>query len=339
MKKRFAMIGAMALCGAITLSIGTTSNASSYTVVKGDSLWKIAKEKLGDGTRYNEIFEANRDKIKNPNKIQIGQVLEIPDGVVTPAPAPAPAPEVVEAPAPATPSPTPISSAFDEAFLSHMQPLIDSYNSMKVGDSNTETFEGAVSTATKVAENLLMTESKITADSALNNNITSFIYKTEEGYQVVVFFIGNNGVNTYSVYNVTADGKDFSLLYLGVDSTDEEGKINLSDYVAGGKGYIEFVADTEGVISDKVGKFIHVYDDEGNATTTGYVARKTEGNVSQTFATLEDEEGNEIVVNYTAEAGDTLKHLVEVTYDGESGLLSFATDANGNIILDSVSYK
>lgn len=336
MKKRFAMIGAMALCGAITLSVGTISNAGSYTVVKGDSLWKIAKEKLGDGARYTEIFEANRDKIKNPNKIQIGQVLEIPDGV--PTAAPAVTPEAGAAPAPATPSPTPISAAFDEAFLSQMSSLIETYNTMKVGDSNTETVEGAVSTVTKIAENLLMTENDVTLDSALNSNVKTFLYKTENGYQVVLFFTGKNGVDTYSVYNVSADGKDSSLLYFGIDSNDPDGKVEISDYISGGNGYIEFVADTEGVISDKIGKFIHMYDAEGNPTVNGYVARKTEGNTSFTFATLEDIEGNSIIVNYSAEAGDTLKHKVEVSMGEESGVLSFATDANGEIVADSVSF-
>lgn len=334
MKKRFTMIGAMALCGAITLSVGTISNAGSYTVVKGDSLWKIAKEKLGDGTRYNEIFEANRDKIKNPNKIQIGQVLEIPDGVPTAAPVVTPEAEA----APAIPSPTPISAAFDEAFLSQMSSLIETYNTMKVGDSNTETVEGAVSTVTKIAENLLMTENDVTLDSALNSNVKTFLYKTEEGYQVVLFFTGKNGVNTYSVYNVAADGKDSSLLYFGIDSNDLDGKVEISDYLSGGKGYIEFVADTEGVISDKIGKFIHIYDAEGNPTVNGYVARQTEGNISNTFATLEDVEGNSIIINYSAEAGETLKHKVAVSSGEESGVLSFATDANGEIVADSVSF-
>lgn len=47
----------------------------TYIVVKGDSLWKIAKIKLGDGRRYIEIYNLNKDKIKNPNMIYIGQEL------------------------------------------------------------------------------------------------------------------------------------------------------------------------------------------------------------------------------------------------------------------------
>ena len=50
----------------------------TYTVVAGDSLSKIAKKIYGDGGRWKEIFEANRDKIKNPDLIHPGQVLKIP---------------------------------------------------------------------------------------------------------------------------------------------------------------------------------------------------------------------------------------------------------------------
>ena len=58
-----------------------TSGAPSggtYTVKKGDCLWNIAKQFLGDGTRYKEIYNLNRDKIVNPNLIYPGQVLTLP---------------------------------------------------------------------------------------------------------------------------------------------------------------------------------------------------------------------------------------------------------------------
>jgi nucleoid-associated protein YgaU len=47
-------------------------------VQPGDSLSKIAKEVLGDASRWREIFEANKDKIKDPNLIYPGQELRIP---------------------------------------------------------------------------------------------------------------------------------------------------------------------------------------------------------------------------------------------------------------------
>lgn len=52
--------------------------ADTYTVVKGDSLWKIAKSVYGKGSMWKTIYEANKDIIKNPNLIYVGQVLEIP---------------------------------------------------------------------------------------------------------------------------------------------------------------------------------------------------------------------------------------------------------------------
>ncbi|MDR0670911.1 MAG: LysM peptidoglycan-binding domain-containing protein [Oscillospiraceae bacterium] len=50
----------------------------TYTVVKGDCLWNIAKKFLGDGSKYMEIYRLNKDKIKNPNLIYAGQVLTLP---------------------------------------------------------------------------------------------------------------------------------------------------------------------------------------------------------------------------------------------------------------------
>ena len=57
---------------------GEQENAGSYTVVSGDSLWKIAKQLLGNGNRWQELYDLNRDKISNPNLIRPGQVLTIP---------------------------------------------------------------------------------------------------------------------------------------------------------------------------------------------------------------------------------------------------------------------
>ena len=44
----------------------------------GDCLWNIAKKYLGKGSRYTEIAELNKDKIKTPNLIFPGQVLTLP---------------------------------------------------------------------------------------------------------------------------------------------------------------------------------------------------------------------------------------------------------------------
>lgn len=58
-----------------------TSSAPSvktYTVKSGDCLWIIAKKYYGNGARYSDIYNANKDKISNPNLIYPGQVLTIP---------------------------------------------------------------------------------------------------------------------------------------------------------------------------------------------------------------------------------------------------------------------
>ena len=49
-----------------------------YTVKKGDCLWNIAKSYYGSGSLYTKIYEANKDKISNPNLIHAAQVLLIP---------------------------------------------------------------------------------------------------------------------------------------------------------------------------------------------------------------------------------------------------------------------
>jgi len=50
----------------------------TYTVKSGDTLSKIAKEQLGDANAYQDIFNANRDQLSDPDKIKPGQVLKIP---------------------------------------------------------------------------------------------------------------------------------------------------------------------------------------------------------------------------------------------------------------------
>ncbi len=55
-----------------------TNNTRTYTVKKGDSLWKIAKNYYGKGNQYIKIYNANKDKIKKPSLIYPGQVFVIP---------------------------------------------------------------------------------------------------------------------------------------------------------------------------------------------------------------------------------------------------------------------
>ncbi len=57
-----------------------STSAKTYTVKAGDTLSKIAKSELGDASKYTVLFEANRDVLKDADKIYPGQVLKIPQG-------------------------------------------------------------------------------------------------------------------------------------------------------------------------------------------------------------------------------------------------------------------
>ncbi len=50
----------------------------TVTVQPGFTLWGIAEGQLGDGIRYVQVFEANKDKIRDPDLIYPGQVFTIP---------------------------------------------------------------------------------------------------------------------------------------------------------------------------------------------------------------------------------------------------------------------
>ena len=58
---------------------GATPHARTYTVKAGDTLSKISKQFYGDANDYMRIFNANRNLLKDPDKIQPGQVLTIPE--------------------------------------------------------------------------------------------------------------------------------------------------------------------------------------------------------------------------------------------------------------------
>lgn len=59
---------------------GGQSQGQTYTVKSGDNLSKISKQFYGDPNEYMRIFYANRDKLNDPDKIQVGQQLNIPQG-------------------------------------------------------------------------------------------------------------------------------------------------------------------------------------------------------------------------------------------------------------------
>ena len=59
-------------------STAAPAGGRSHTVVKGDSLSKIAKQYYGDAQQWRKIYEANKDQIKNPDLIYPGQTFRIP---------------------------------------------------------------------------------------------------------------------------------------------------------------------------------------------------------------------------------------------------------------------
>jgi len=66
---------------AVPVSQPATADGQTYTVQKGDSLSKIAKQHLGDANAWKKIYEANKAVIgDNPDKIFPGQKLKIPGG-------------------------------------------------------------------------------------------------------------------------------------------------------------------------------------------------------------------------------------------------------------------
>lgn len=68
------------LLSVCVLSTGMVANAAeNYTVKEDDYLKKIAKTIYGDESKWETIYEANKNVIKNPNLIYVGQVLVIPD--------------------------------------------------------------------------------------------------------------------------------------------------------------------------------------------------------------------------------------------------------------------
>ena len=80
MKRNVSKKLAVISMAVVMLSTGMVANAEeSYTVKKDDYLKKIAQEAYGDESKWETIYEANKDSIKNPNLIYEGQVFILPD--------------------------------------------------------------------------------------------------------------------------------------------------------------------------------------------------------------------------------------------------------------------
>jgi len=61
------------------IKVSDESVFHKHTVAAGETLGKIAKHYFDDASKYVAIFEANKDTLKNPDLIVVGQVLDIPN--------------------------------------------------------------------------------------------------------------------------------------------------------------------------------------------------------------------------------------------------------------------
>ncbi len=92
----------------LLFAAGAAAAATTHTVVKGDHLWGLAGHYYKNNYRWQAIYAANQDKIKDPHWIYPGQVFAIPD---------LPSPEVGELPAEPLPesASAPVQTAPEEA--------------------------------------------------------------------------------------------------------------------------------------------------------------------------------------------------------------------------------
>jgi nucleoid-associated protein YgaU len=65
---------------------GSVAGPMTVIIKRGDNLWRISREMYGRGIRYSTIYQANRDQIRNPNRIYPGQVFVLPAGDTSWAP-------------------------------------------------------------------------------------------------------------------------------------------------------------------------------------------------------------------------------------------------------------
>ena len=79
MKKHIAKVACVASATVIIMSTLCVSAQETYTVQKNDYLYSISEKYYGNGKDWSKIYDANQDKIRNPQIIRVGQSLIIPD--------------------------------------------------------------------------------------------------------------------------------------------------------------------------------------------------------------------------------------------------------------------
>nr|NLI49286.1 LysM peptidoglycan-binding domain-containing protein [Propionibacterium sp.] len=93
------------------LTVGTAlaivNPLADYRIERGDTLWHLAEERLGDGARYPELQRLNADRITDPDYIEAGWTIRLPGEQQAPAPDAAPPTEAAAPPAGAAGVPAP----------------------------------------------------------------------------------------------------------------------------------------------------------------------------------------------------------------------------------------
>jgi nucleoid-associated protein YgaU len=56
----------------------TSQRNQTHVIAEGETLFSIAEKHYGDGSRFIDIYQANRDVLKNPDKLPVGATLRLP---------------------------------------------------------------------------------------------------------------------------------------------------------------------------------------------------------------------------------------------------------------------
>jgi nucleoid-associated protein YgaU len=74
-----ATVGVVARATPVVATPTATAQERTHTVAAGDTLTSIAQKYYSDASKWNKIFEANKDTLPSANALQLGQKLKIPD--------------------------------------------------------------------------------------------------------------------------------------------------------------------------------------------------------------------------------------------------------------------
>ena len=220
MKRGFVKVLTVTAAMVSMLSMSmTVCAAENYTVAQGDHLMKIAQNKYGDEAKWNVIFEANKEAIKEPTKIYPGQVLVIPDlAAETPAQLPAVQPEEAAPVAPAAPEAAPAVEPEAESAPAGM--TLEEYGKdpefQSILDTQMQMFEGSgIDVAVVFQENTMAVIVTIADSSYLVDGIEEALGEALESVrpmvqELVVMIeneLGNPG-NCVVIYSYqTTDGR------------------------------------------------------------------------------------------------------------------------------------